>query len=268
MSVQACIYDGWVEHQRSGAHGDHRFRQRLAWFLINLDELPQLDRLRVMRINRAGLWSFHDADHVLSGSGSWSDALRRLMVLHHIDGVTRFQAVCLPRLFGFVFNPISLVFCLDKHGTRRATVYEVRNTFGETHSYVVPGADEHLPVSKTMHVSPFFSMSGQYHFFSSETAERFSFGIRYEDENGSQLHATFRGERRLLTDQTLLRLALRWPWQTVAVKTGILWQALRLWVKRVPLYKWTPSGSVEVDKKARRPGFLMSPPGGNGGYNK
>ena len=252
--MHSAMYRGPVVHHRTGAHGEHRFERRLPWFSIDLEEYAALDRLRLFGVNRRAPTALYEADHGARDGSSWRSWLDGQLGLHGLPPAARYQAMCLPRFFGYVFNPITLVFGFDAAGQPHAVVYEVHSTFGDAHAYVhaLQARDQKDPHGtgvvlpeqwfehesvKQIHVSPFFSMRGRYRFRVCMPGARFGFGICYEDEDGGQLYAGFEGERRELSDRTLAALLLQAPLTALGVTFGIHWQALRLWLRRTPLYR-------------------------------
>ena len=221
----------------------HRLRYRVFYFLLDLDALPRLDRSpRWFAYNRRAWFAFHDADHG-AGDGtpfrSW--LAERLLTAGLGPGPWRFRVLCMPRVLGYVFNPISVVWCHDAAGTLRAVLYEVNNTFGERQAYLVPvneaGELLHQRCDKTMFVSPFAPLAGHYEFRLRETARRLDLVIDYHLEGVRQLRAAFGGTPRPFHARTLAGLAWRQPCLTLGVVAGIHLEALRLWLKGVPLLR-------------------------------
>jgi DUF1365 family protein len=148
------------------------------------------------------------------------------------------RLLCLPRLFGYVFNPLSIYFCADAAGRLRAILYEVKNTFGQQHCYLLPVATDHpadRPVSQTVaknfYVSPFIEMGATYRFRIRPPDGRLAIAIAENVAEGRQLVATQTGRRAAFTDGNLLRALLLFPLITLTVMAAIHWQALLLWLK-------------------------------------
>ena len=146
--------------------------------------------------------------------------------------------LCYPRLFGYTFNPLSVYFCHGADGRLALIIYEVRNTFGDIHAYVLPiGPGEVSPAGirqvqeKLFYVSPFVEMAMRYHFRISPPGEQVKLRILETDRNGPLLAATFSGQRRPLSTPALARAFLALPLFTVKIIAAIHWQALRLWLK-------------------------------------
>jgi len=213
----------------------------LFYLLIDLDELPALARQsRVFAWNARGLMSFHDADHGRGDGRSFRDTLETtLLEAGYPARPYRFEVLCLPRMFGYVFNPISVVYCYDE-ARLVAMLYEVSNTFGERENYLLPveaGANViRQQCDKTLYVSPFFDVAGHYRFTLSLPTERLALSIRHEDADGLRLHAGFTGHRLPWSTRNLWSALLRFPGATFKVMAGIHWEALRLWLKGVRLH--------------------------------
>ena len=152
--------------------------------------------------------------------------------------------LCYPRILGFVFNPLSVYFCRDAAGHLAVIIYEVSNTFGERKSYIIPvSADPDGGVGnlvsqtcgKEMYVSPFTSPNGHYDFRVLPPFDRVLVCVDFSDADGLTLKTSFGGEKLQLTRQNIARLVARHPLMIVKVIGGIHLEALRLWLKGVPL---------------------------------
>ena len=142
----------------------------------------------------------------------------------------------MPRVFGYGFNPLSVYFCYQRDGSLAAILYEVHNTFGERHSYLIPveraaGAVIDQRCQKLFYVSPFMDMAMSYAFRVAVPDERISVAIRAADRDGLLLVAALSGNRRALTDMALLRVLVAFPLLTLKVVVAIHWHALRLLLK-------------------------------------
>ena len=235
MTMRSALYTGSVIHRRLRPRL-HRLRYRLFWLLLDLDEIDGLaSRLRLFSRNRFNLFSFHDRDLGDGDRAVLADTVRRRLDAAGLAGAgERISVLTMPRILGYAFNPISIFFCRDGGDHLRAIVYEVHNTFGERHSYVLP-AEGDGPVShgtaKTFHVSPFLGMDMRYAFRVQPPGARVSVAIRGEDDAGPLIVAALAGERRPLSDGMLLRMLATYPLMTLKVTAGIHWHALRMLVR-------------------------------------
>ena len=223
----------------------HRFAYRISALFLDIDCLADTAReSRLLSYNRPNLFSFYDEDH-----GNRDGRPLRPWVdekLGHEDvvlGHGQVMLFCMPRMFGYVFNPLSVYFCFREDGRLAALIYEVKNTFGEQHSYVVPVApDERQGVwrrherDKKLFVSPFIGMAARYRFRVAVPDERLRLFICEADEEGDFMIATLTTRRSNLDDWALALALVRDPMMTFKVIGAIHWQALRLWIKRVPIH--------------------------------
>src|SRR6202161_1454886 len=168
----AALYVGDVMHARLKPMG-HRFSYRVMSLLIDLDRLDAADRQsRLFGVNRAALYSFNEADHGERDGSSLRLYAQRRAAEHGIDLTGgKVKLLCYPRLLGYTFNPLSVYFCYRADSGLALMIYEVRNTFGDIHSYVLPvqpgetsGAGIRQQQDKLFYVSPFIEMMMRYHF--------------------------------------------------------------------------------------------------------
>ncbi len=245
MSRASGLYEGLVTHVRTRPRR-HRLGYRIFQLLLDLDELDRLDgALRLFGHNRAALVSFHDRDHG-RGEGPLRAHVEAELAKAGIDirgGPVRL--LCMPRVLGQAFNPLSLYFCHDRSGALAAILYEVNNTFGERHSYLIPAeapaADRvRQACDKLFFVSPFMDMAMGYAFEIRPPGEELFVGVTSSDARGPMLLATFAAKRAELTDRALASAVLRHPLLALKVLGAIHWEALKLILKGVGLRRRPP----------------------------
>ncbi len=164
-----------------------------------------------------------------------------------------------PRVLGYVFKPVSFWFCERADGTLAAIVAEVNNTFGERHCYLLAHDDgrpiawgEELSARKVFHVSPFCRVEGRYRFrfllAPRDGGDRFVGRIDYDGADGPLLQTSVEGRLKPLTDRELLRTRFAFPAFTLGVIGRIHWQALKLWLKRVPFFTKPEPPALDVTR--------------------
>ena len=240
-TAPAALYWGKVMHARwQPVH--HRFTYRVMSLLIDLDRLGEADRQsRLFGVNRVAPFSFHERDHGDRNGAGLSQYARRLAAERGIDlSGGRVVLLCYPRVFGYVFNPLSVYFCYGASGNVALMIYEVRNTFGEMHSYILPvqqdsaGPAIRQSQAKAFYVSPFMEMETYYRFSVSPPQQDVKVRILQSGAQGAMFAAAFCGRRRALTNRSLLAALFGLPFLTLKVIAAIHWEAMRLWLKGVP----------------------------------
>lgn len=223
----------------------HRFVYPVFTWLFDLDQLGALERrLRLFALERRHVFSFYNADHGPRDGGPLRPWVEAELGRAGIQGKSaRIFLLAMPRFLGYVFNPLSVYYCLDSDDRLFAVVYEVKNTFGEQHVYAlavdhsraVAGGDHRHACEKDFYVSPFIEAEATYHFRLNLPQETLKVFIREEVEGDLLLIATLTGDRRKLTDGELVRQAFRHPFLTQKIIASIHIQALKLWLKGVRL---------------------------------
>lgn len=239
----SAIYEGHVVHQRL-APRRHHLRYALFQILFDLDHLPDLDgRLRWFSRNRLNVFSFFDRDHGDARVGPLRGYVEEVLGEAGLDiegGAIRL--LCMPRMFGHVFNPISIYWCHGRDGRLVAMLYEVNNTFGQRHSYLIPaapstdGSTVRQSCDKALHVSPFMDMAMIYDFVIALPGDEISTSVNGRLSGGEpMITANFSGGRHALTDARLLRLLVAYPLMSLKVVLGIHWEAVKLLAKGLKL---------------------------------
>lgn len=244
-AAAGTLYPGKVMHQRLKPFG-HRFSYSVFSLLVDIDRLDDLARQsRLLSVNAPGLVSFRESDHIEREGENLRTFADRLLGDAGLEKrAHRVLLLAYPRVFGYVFNPISVYFAYDAADKLIALIYAVRNTFGERHNYVVPVAPgEGGPAGirqsrpKLFHVSPFIDMRAQYDFRVLPPGRTVRLRIHETEDADPLLAATFNGDARALTDGNLAACLARFPFMTLKVMAGIHWEALKLWLKGARFYK-------------------------------
>lgn len=248
------IYAGAVMHRRFRPKL-HHFKYSVFALLCDVDALPKLGRrLRLFSHNRFNLFSMHDRD--FGDGANLRGHLEAIAEAATGPGiVNRFLILCYPRVLGYAFNPLTVYYGLDTDEKIAVTIYEVSNTFGERHSYAMATDPDNGGVirhrcDKKFHVSPFNQVSGRYVFRTALPGETAAIGIRLEDGDGPLLAAHFAGSHLPLTDRQLLRQFAVNAFLTQKVWLTIRWEAMRLWLRGLPVYAKPapPKSSVSVQQ--------------------
>ncbi|MDT8999468.1 DUF1365 domain-containing protein [Paucibacter sp. APW11] len=243
MPAQAMIGRGDVRHTRLRPRL-HRFAYRSYFLMLPMRRLREQPCAALHR-NGRGWLSFHDADHGDGGHDAlaWLDELLAREGLDDVDGEVWLH--CFPRVLGYAFKPVSFWFCHRRDQSLAAIVAEVNNTFSERHCYLLTGPALHwgqeLQASKVFHVSPFCRVAGRYRFrfmLSQRDGEapRSVARIDHDDEDGALLQTSISGRLQPLTEAAARSAFFAMPALTLMLMTRIHWQALRLWLKRVPFF--------------------------------
>ena len=243
----SALYAGKVMHQRLKPRR-HRLSYRMFFLLLDLDEIDTLsNQLHLLSHNRFNLFSFVDGDHGDGSGGSLKAYVEGQLEAAGIETGGAIRLLSMPRMLGYAFNPISIYFCHDRQDDLAAILYEVNNTFGQRHSYLIPVGDVRVRderqgtvrqrCDKRFYVSPFMGMGMDYRFRIGPPGENVALHITGGDGEGPLIVASFSGKRRALTDGTLLRAFFSYPLLTLKVVAGIHWEALLLWAKGVRLHE-------------------------------
>jgi len=234
----ASLYVGHTTHSRLRPR-PHRFTYSVFQLLIDIDRIDAATAgLTWLSKGRFGLFSFAERDH---GARDGSPLRPWVMATLGQAGVPAsartIRLLCFPRVLGFVFNPISIFFVHAADERLEAVIYEVNNTFGQSHAYVVPATGapkERQTADKRLYVSPFYRVEGGYRFKLTSPAESFRLVINKQVDGHVDFTANLIAERRALTDAALIRLFFSMPLMTLGVVAAIHWEALKLWIKGAP----------------------------------
>ena len=259
-SPESALYVGAVMHQRLRP-ARHRLRYRMFSLLLDLDELPALARrLRLFSLDRFNLFSLHQRDYGDIAAAARGEGLRayvdRQLRAAGLPAAAAVRLLTMPRLLGYAFNPLSVYFCHGADGALQALIYEVNNTFGERHSYLIAvdaGASDAARIvqrcAKEFRVSPFLALDLDYVFRVEPPRpdrEAMSIGVVASDRTGALVNARYDARRRALDDASLARVFLSHPLLTLKVIAAIHWEALRLLARGVRLQGKPPAPARSV----------------------
>lgn len=246
------IYSGYVVHRRL-APAKHILKYRIFSLFVDLEKIDELrQKSWLLSINKFNIVSFYHKDY---GDGSRQlDQYVINEVKAHIPeiDINKIYLLTMPRILGYVFNPLSIYFCYDGQPSLRAILYEVSNTFGQRHNYIF-GVNEHdgqnytHECSKAFYVSPFLEMDLRYKFAISKPTQTFALTIQAFKQSDVIMNAVQNMTFSELSNRNLAHVLLLIPFMTFKVIAGIHYEALKLWLKGVGL---VPNISP-VDKATR-----------------
>ena len=238
MIKNSKIYTGKVIHRRFKPK-EHYFKYSVFSLLIDLDELEDIQKeISIFSYNKFNIISFFDKDHGERDSSSLKNWVYSNLKTLGIEEEVKIKLLCYPRIFGYVFNPLSIFFVYDKNSKLIAILYEVKNTFGEQHTYVFKTNDETViqnNCKKQFYVSPFIEMNCEYSFKILKPEEQLSVVINQSDEEGKLLFASQDGIAQEFNNKNLIISFLSHPLMSFKVIAAIHYEAFKLWIKRIKL---------------------------------
>ncbi len=240
--IDSYIYNGTVIHKRFKPK-EHFFKYKVFSLLINLSELDEINkRISFFSLNKFNLISFYEKDHGGRDGTSLVDWVKINLKNSKIktDNI-KIKLLCYPRILGYVFNPLSIFFIYDKNENLISILYEVKNTFGEQHTYIFRIESDNKLIqnncSKKFHVSPFIEMDCNYFFKILNPEEKLSVVIDQYDNKEKILFASQEGTRSNLNSKNLMNSYLKHPLMTFKIISAIHFEAFKLWIKGIKLIR-------------------------------
>ena len=232
--MNSCIYNGEVTHTRFKPVR-HFLKYKTFSLLIDLDEINELDsRISIFSYNKFNFFSFYDKDHGERDGSNLKEWVLTNIRKFNIEGkINKIKILCYPRIFGYVFNPLSIFYCYE-NDKMKAIFYEVKNTFNEQHTYIfkIKNNDELTQkCKKRFYVSPFMDMETYYNFKLINPNNKLSVFIKQTDSTGTILTATQTGHKKEFNFKQLIKNFFKYPLMTIKIISSIHYEALLLWKK-------------------------------------
>jgi DUF1365 family protein len=232
--MNSCIYNGTVKHQRFRPI-EHSLNYRTFSMLLDLNEIENLAKnISIFSLNKFNLFSFYNRDHGARDGSSLKDWVQKNIKKFNIsNNITKITLLCYPRVFGYVFNPLSVFYCYENNDLR-AIFYEVKNTFNEQHTYIFKIKDNEKieqKCKKKFYVSPFMDMETYYNFKLLNPKEKLSIFIKQTSGEETVLTATQTGDKKEFSFKQLLINFFKYPLMTIKIISSIHYEAFFLWKK-------------------------------------
>ncbi len=225
-----ALVEGTVGHTRRTPLR-HRFTNRVYQWLVDVDDLPRMNRaLRPFS-------SFSAADHIGDPDDTIRANIERFCKTSGIDiSGHRLLMLANARVLGHTFDPLSVFWAIAPDGSLRCIVAEVHNTYGERHAYLLETDDAgKATVDKAFYVSPFFTVDGRYDLQFTLSAKSVSSTVILRQEGDAVFTATFRGTPRPATARRLSKLLVKMPLMTHRTSLLIRIHGVWLWIRRLPV---------------------------------
>ena len=239
--MKSCLYSCSVSHSRKRPK-KHSFRYRIFMFMLDLDELNSLPaKLLLFSRNRFNVYSYRESDHFSQGRLTPRENVEAFLEKNGVEEPAgRITLLTHLRTWGHVFNPVSFYYVEDKNGSPLCLISEVANTFKEQKLYLLKSdkieGDRYIDTqNKFFYISPFSDLDTRLHFNLKTPGEKLSVSINESDDQGVYFFSSLVGEKKALNNLNLLKCTLFFPFITLSIVWGIHWEALKLFLKKIPV---------------------------------
>ena len=233
-----CLYQGTLMHSRL-VPKNHSFKYNIFYTFIDIDKLDELKKkYTFFSYNNFNIFSINDKDHGYRDKrkiDEWVNDILKKIGIKRMN--TKIFLLSMPRILGYVFNPLSIFFCYDFNGNIKALIYEVKNTFNEQHAYVFKVNDNSLKkkyfkhsCKKSFHVSPFWDLNANYNFTINRPYDKFYSSIVMKKKEKKIFQAVLNCHYKELSIKNLLFFLIKYPFLTVKVVLVIYFEALKIFL--------------------------------------
>ena len=240
-----CFYKGTLMHNRF-VPKNHKFTYNIFYSFIDIDGLDDLKKkYTFFSYNKFNFFSIYDKDHGFRNNKKIKDWVKNILKKININHMnTKIFLLSIPRIFGYVFNPLSIFFCYDFDGNLKALIYQVKNTFNEQYCYVFKIKDDAKKkyykhsCKKNFHVSPLWDMRGKYNFLTFKPSNKFYSSIIMEKNKKKVFQAILDCKYQELNFNNFLSLLIKFPFLTIKVILAIYFEAFKIFIfKGAKYYK-------------------------------
>lgn len=254
MLTNHGILESIVYHKRHSPVS-YSFSHKFFFLLLNLNQLKFLNKTRLFSTNKFNLFSIFWQDY---GFEDFTDPAEYIKKINSKFGIPNhligdIVLLTMPKLLGYVFNPVSFWLCFNKKGHLFSVLAEVHNTFGERHGYLcfhenfsAIKSKDIVNCNKIFHVSPFFDVKGSYDFSFDITEKEININIQYKMSDQSLLSTSIRGKIDCFSDKNLIKFFSFYPLMTLKVIFLIHYHALMLWIRKAPYFKKPNKPNIEI----------------------
>ncbi len=254
--MKSCLYSCEIYHKRTRPKS-HAFKYKLFTFCVDLDELEQLDKVALIGINRSSIYSLRSSDHYHQDAKQTDIKTNILQYIREQGNnapIGQIKLITHLRTFGYQFNPVSFYFAYSPSGKINCAVAEVANTYNEQKMYYLPHSrlkNNHFRDTqiKQFYISPFSDLETSLIFDLCHPGEDLSVHINESDSEGVYFYSGMTGKRVELTSESLILNTLRFPWVTAQVILSIHWQALKLFLKKVPVRRKSDNPELQTNTR-------------------